>query len=70
MSVFDDNQPPNVPKVDLLDPSVEPTDEEMDALLESVAFGVKRRAEKARLMLIKDLHKKINSSLKRLDSIT
>ncbi len=36
-----------VPQVRLVDPNVEPTDEELELLMESVMAGVKERAEKA-----------------------
>ena len=39
-------QPPTVPKVNLLDPNVEPTDAEFEALMLAMARGVRKKSAK------------------------
>ena len=46
---------PNVPQVRLAGPNVEPTDEELEALMHEVQKRVIERARKARIKLAKDL---------------
>ncbi len=46
---------PTVPQVRLADPNVEPTDEELEALMREVQKRVIERARKARIKLEKDL---------------
>ena len=61
-------KPPAVPKVNLLDPTIEPTDAELEALMRAMAREVRRKSAKTKRAHFDALDRAFREDADRTDS--